>query len=111
MSCYCDHEWPKFYIEKTVKARKQHTCCECDRTINRGEQYESITGLWDGDIKRYKTCEQCSDLRESLSDVICPGLGNLRDDYSEYLVNEGRGIYDDDADRYIYPDNHMGLNK
>ena len=46
------------------KARVEHTCCECGRTIGRGEKYERVTGIWDGSASSYTTCLLCSEVRD-----------------------------------------------
>lgn len=85
MTCGCDDlEGPEFYLEELVKARKAHTCCECGKAINPGQMYQRITGKWDGNVRTYKTCEPCADLRDSLSQVMCVGLEMLQDCYAEY---------------------------
>lgn len=47
MSCFCVYidgrEYPEFYTEKKVKARKSHKCGECGKEIKLGEIYESAT--------------------------------------------------------------------
>ena len=45
-------------------ARKEHKCCECKRTIKKGEKYSYFFGVWyeDGYGKftgAYKTCLEC----------------------------------------------------
>lgn len=51
------------HTEKIVKARKQHTCCECDKIIEINEKYEYIKGFWEGDVVIYKTCLDCLSIR------------------------------------------------
>lgn len=48
------------------KARDCHQCVECDSTINVGEKYELVEGLWDGEWQRFKTCKTCSSVRQEL---------------------------------------------
>jgi len=52
-----------FCSEKIVTARKKHKCCECYRTINAGEKYEKVAGVWGGDFSTYKTCIDCVSVR------------------------------------------------
>jgi hypothetical protein len=47
----------------TPKARKEHRCGECRRTISPGETYERYTGIWDGAFAVYKTCAHCQQAR------------------------------------------------
>ena len=109
-ACCIDYgDGPTLYDEKYRKARKEHKCCECGQTINAGDDYQVITGLWDGRWDEFKTCEKCADLRDSLMDVSCPALGDLRADYAEYLENIGAVKYDEQNDEYIYPQNHLNI--
>ena len=48
-----------FQTESTPIARKQHKCCECCGPIQPGQQYQLITGCWDGDMASFKTCPDC----------------------------------------------------
>jgi len=109
-ACCTDYEPPEFYKERWIVARKTHICCECKAEIQKGEMYQYITGKWDGMLETFKTCEKCAGLRESLNDVWCVALGELKFEYREYLDNIGVAKYDEDADRYIYPKNHLNLN-
>ena len=68
MQCSCEIEidsdvGPTFYSEEMRTARKQHKCTECRRTIEPGEEYESVSGLWEGGWSKYKTCRDCLSLR------------------------------------------------
>ena len=60
--CYYG-EGPEFSSERTVTARKPHKCCECGRVIEVGEQYEYVTGVWEGDFCTFKTCRHCIAVR------------------------------------------------
>lgn len=65
--CDCSTESfdrPKVCTVKDVRARKQHSCCECGRTIERRETYELVKGLWDGRWETYKTCLGCTRIRD-----------------------------------------------
>lgn len=85
--CGCDFDGPSVFNEKMVKARKQHRCCECGSDINKGDIYEYVFGVWDGDASSYHTCEKCSDLRHSLSGLgFCMSYGELKSDHAEYLA-------------------------
>lgn len=41
------------------KARKEHRCDECGRTITVGEFYLYEGGVFEGDLQVYKTCAHC----------------------------------------------------
>lgn len=69
MECSCsvsrDHgDWPSCYKEIIRTARKEHKCYECYRKILPGEQYEYVSGIWDGVPESYKTCIDCKRLRD-----------------------------------------------
>lgn len=49
----------EFYHEAKHKARKQHRCGECGRTIEPGETYMSASGKSDGDVWTAKVCRHC----------------------------------------------------
>lgn len=58
--CDCDYsDPPTFYESKMVRGRKTHRCCECLRTIEKGEQHQYTTGLWDGNFEDFRTCDTC----------------------------------------------------
>lgn len=54
------------------KARKDHACCECRRTIKAGTVYEFVSGIWDGEPSSYKTCARCVVLRAAYAQVVEP---------------------------------------
>jgi hypothetical protein len=64
--CDCDYDPPAFYEQKLVRAKKDHTCCECGRTIRATEVYELASGKWDIGVCSYKTCVPCLILWTSL---------------------------------------------
>lgn len=68
----------------TRTARKEHKCCECRETIQRGEKYLSET-LKYGSLHTYKTCRTCESLRdEFFSDGF--SYGNIIDDLRQHVV-------------------------
>ena len=70
---YCDWDNPEAYKVLYRKARKEHVCCECLRSIKKGERYQYISGVWEGGPASYKTCRQCAAIRD---DYFC-GCGYL----------------------------------
>lgn len=62
-----DGDYAEFYEAKIIKARKQHKCCECDLDIKPGQRYEVVSGLFDGEFFRQKTCLICCELRTAFS--------------------------------------------
>lgn len=76
--CGCDGESPKAFYESVRIARKQHKCCECGSTIDPGEKYEHVKGLWYDDWEEFKTCMTCANIRNAANkDDIRPSLGCL----------------------------------
>lgn len=61
--CYCDYVPATFYKQEVRRARKQHRCEECCGIISVDEQYENVSGMWDGYIDTFKTCVRCLDIR------------------------------------------------
>lgn len=85
-------ECPTMYHEEIVTARKPHHCCECGLTIAKGEQYESVSGMWDGRFDRIKTCLPCMETRQKATEGIrsgdcceLPAFGELRQYLSDGL--------------------------
>jgi len=87
---------PKKYKEQIVVAKKKHVCSECYGTIEKGEKYEYVTGVWENwHWKRYKTCSDCQELREKINSgiivwdekVAFTELYERVADYSEYRDN------------------------
>lgn len=59
--CMITGEGPEAYWKVWRKARKQHICCECASTIDPGEKYLIISGIWDGEFDSFKQCEFCAE--------------------------------------------------
>lgn len=53
-----------FQVTSTLKARKQHHCCECAGTILPGQQYQRVSGVWEGNAEAFKTCLPCVEARD-----------------------------------------------
>lgn len=84
IDCVCDYDPATVYSAEIVKkARKEHKCFECDRTIHRGERYERVFGIWDGDVSVFRTCTHCLEIREYVRAHVpcfCCAHGNVVDD-------------------------------
>lgn len=49
---------------KIVKARKDHTCIECHKTIHKGQEYAFFKAYYDGiGWETFKTCSRCEKIR------------------------------------------------
>lgn len=79
-----DYEGPSFHTVKMIKSRKKHKCCECKRTIEKGEEYEKTSGMWDGRFDEFKTCSDCISLRK---EFFTSGyyFGRIWDDFEEHV--------------------------
>ena len=70
------------------KARKDHACCECRRTIKAGTVYQYVSGIWDGEPSSFKTCPRCVTLRAAM-DEPAP-FTYLLETIRERVQDEGR---------------------
>jgi hypothetical protein len=62
---YSGYEPNRAYLAIMRKARKQHQCVECGRTIESGELHEVASGInSDGAPFRYRTCLGCYRIRQ-----------------------------------------------
>ena len=74
---------PEFYTVETRHARRQHRCCECGLTIEKGESYQRATGKWEDEIRTYKTCQRCLDLLNFVKahvPCVCWYFESMRED-------------------------------
>lgn len=56
----------EFWTTTRPKARKQHGCESCNRTIPAGENYRRDSGLYDGEFTSFATCNQCESFMREL---------------------------------------------
>ena len=64
MYCSCDVDCgAEVFNHKLPKAKKQHTCCECNQSILPGQFYERDTGMFEGEWLTFKTCLACLAIR------------------------------------------------
>jgi len=77
---------PEIYKETTVEAAKSpHQCCECQATIQPGDSYIRISGLWEGTWCNFKMCVPCRVLHTEIRSEYdyyaeeYPGPGGLRE--------------------------------
>ena len=113
MSCCTDYDdSPVFFAEVWRRARVSHVCCECRGIINPGEDYQTLSGKWDGGVLSYKTCAACVDLRDSMNAVVCVPIGDLWLVYLDYL-GEIDAIETNNDGFIVKPLNHMtrGINE
>ncbi len=48
------------HIQKEVKARKDHDCCECKAGVKKGEVYHLYSGVFDRAPYSEKMCGKCN---------------------------------------------------
>lgn len=98
----CDCEMPVVYNDSKRKAKKLHVCCECDRQINKGDNYFLLQGLWDNQWKNYKQCQSCHEIGKKYQDKTfeCYPLGELIQELinSDLIENQGE---DDDIPKWV----------
>ena len=84
MGCYCDYDPSDIWDEKIRKARKEHTCAECNNTINVGEEYTDIAQLSDGSWDHFRLCEFCThDWRVARDAGHCFLIGGLAETWED----------------------------
>lgn len=99
MDCACiyvdsEDSQPDTFRETKPKARKQHKCGECSRTIERGEIYSRESGIWENGPETYKTCSDCLSIR---NEFFCDGgyYGQIIDCLREHISESDGDISGD----------------
>ena len=91
MSCadVCiDHDYDvdqnEFHHESSVRARKEHRCCECRWAIKPGDTHELAVGKSDGRFWTMRTCQVCVEIRKAF---VCGSwvYGELWESIGEYI--------------------------
>lgn len=83
MSC----EMIQAYRRITRKARKAHECCECETTIQPGEDYRYHSGVFEGSGVDYKQCLFCAEMYEEVMAGACyPEEGPAFEHLLEYIT-------------------------
>ena len=78
----------EFFSKTMRRARKEHKCCECRRMILPAEEYEHVSGKWEGQVETYKTCQDCLSIRR---EFFCEGF--FYEQMFEYLHEHLNEIY------------------
>jgi glycerol kinase len=86
--------YPDCYVEVWRRARKAHTCVECQRQVAPGERYRCSSGIWEGAPARYKHCAECAWIWDQVntsrrSSEEAPEFGGLYE-YIELYRGVGR---------------------
>ena len=87
--CRWGDESVQMLSERNPKARKDHRCSECGRSIAKGETYRAETWLWEGDLDSAKVCSHCLQVRRWLS-AACDGwvYSELESDLAEHVTGD-----------------------
>ncbi|MDY6957822.1 MAG: hypothetical protein SVK08_01560 [Halobacteriota archaeon] len=69
-----------------MTAKKGHKCCECLGEIKEGDKYERFFGVYDVGPEEYKTCLDCTSVRDAF---FCGGrvFGAMWEDIIEHIRN------------------------
>ena len=91
-TCDCGDSLASQFISKLVKASKERICSECQRPIPKGEEYESVTGRWDGEKGRHHTCRLCLEIRDEFFDSWVYGAiwEDMRNECQEEEIGIGQ---------------------
>ena len=75
MCMYDEGDGWKVFRSDTRRARKPYRCCECQREISAGEQYEYATGVLNGDDGwlTMRTCQHCAAGPYDWLERVCGG--------------------------------------
>jgi hypothetical protein len=86
-----DSDHADFVSEVTRKARKEHTCSECFRTIIPGETYFVAAIGSEGSVRTNKRCSHCN-VAAGWLEKHCGGwcYGGIREDLEEHWDNDYR---------------------
>ena len=90
----CDYA--EAYQQKDQKARKEHTCGECDNPIPIGENYSYSSGIFEGKPFSKKRCLSCVKLLNHLDSIAdC-----VDEPIVEFLINSDLITRQDDEEDY-----------
>lgn len=86
-----DYDHGAFHSETLQKARKEHRCGECGRSIEVGEKYVRHFGVYDGSGYGGKRCLHCGVLADWLS-INCGGYLHdaVVEDFTEHAHEYSR---------------------
>ena len=84
-----------FYTVTVRKAKKEHKCGLCCRTIAKGERYQYESGNYEGEMYNNKTCADCVPVQQAFFDRrkdLLDGYTaeNILDDMNEVVCYDCR---------------------
>lgn len=100
--CDIDLEPAEVWKETTRKARKDHQCRCCKRTIRKGEEYVVVFSIFEGEADSQKCCAHCDKERHDFAahDGHCLSMpSHFREMLSDCIGDSYRS-YDDDEPIY-----------
>lgn len=71
VSDYYDNP-PSAFWKTSPRARKTHRCYECGTTIQIGERYRCVAGIWDRQFERFTICTPCARLQDYMLEIDAP---------------------------------------
>lgn len=98
LSGYDVDGYAEFYEVRTPKARKEHRCEDCNRTIAKGDVYHRVSGKFDGEFFDTITCAICIEIREAFTcderDQSGPPPGELWADMVDVFPHLNSACFD-----------------
>ncbi len=89
-NCHCDYDPPSAFSQTQRKARRLHTCSECGRIIQVGEQYLRTWGAWSRHQSTFNWCQHCeaaADIMKSIDECHCILFGGLWEHMDEVVAS------------------------
>lgn len=74
----------EFYNSRICRAKKSHKCGECRREIISGQEYEYASGKFDNDFFTFKTCADCTSIRDAFNCSQSVMHGELWQEMGDY---------------------------
>lgn len=91
----CD--FAELYEERFRRARKEHKCGECGRTIREGERYSYTSMKFEGEFSDHKTCVRCDRVRDAIFkkyEIDCGiPLGGLFSEIESTVIEQMRVVW------------------
>ena len=81
--CLCDFSPAEFQSARLSVARKAYQCEECTTGIAAGEEYQRVSGKWEGSFMTIRTCTRCLNIYIWVQRNIpcfCYSFGNMIED-------------------------------
>lgn len=97
---YCDiGESSTFYKESFPAGKKDYRCCECSKTIPKGDTHLSCSGLFDGAFWSERQCLDCRDFCMEIRDRLMEGRACLSFGELDQFLTDNAFSIDTDTKR------------